>query len=121
MPILPRSKYPDVFRRSHALKGVFVGGCVARGDGSRFRAKAHAHIRGAHVGWICFLSAKRLTCRELLIHELAHLIAGHGHTDHWRSIVLKLGGTLEPVPGIMRDYRRGHMRTATTTAAKGGA
>ncbi len=90
------------------VRGVFVGGCVERGEGSRFRAKAHAHTRGEFRGWICVLSGKRLACRELLLHEAAHLIAGCGHTDKWRKVLLEIGGTLDPVGTILKSY---HKRT----------
>lgn len=91
-----------------ALKGVFVGGCVARGVGSRFRAKAHAHVKGPHFGWICFLSAKWLHVPELWHHEIAHIVAGEGHTEFWRTMVIQLGGTLDAVTcdgqEVLRSY-----------------
>lgn len=95
----------DVFN-AHGIK-AFVGGCVARGDGSKFRAKAHTHTKGSpHHGWICFRSTKWLQCKELLIHELAHALTNDGHTDKWRKKVLELGGTIKEVPGIMRSYEK---------------
>lgn len=93
------SNFPEVC-------GVFVGGCVERGEGSRFRAKAHSHTTGDHAGWICFLSAKRLLCRELFLHEIAHVLTGEGHTDKWRERLLQIGGTLEEVPGILKSYKK---------------
>lgn len=103
---LPRDKWPEELLRSFAVKGVYVGGCVCRGVGSSFRAKAHAHFNGAYAGWLCFRRADRLECRELVIHELAHLVCGQGHTDLWRDTVLRLGGTLDPVPGVLRSYHK---------------
>ena len=82
---------------------VFVGGCRRRGEGSRFRAKAHAH-NDERV--ICYLSAKWLDYRELALHELAHVLAGNGHTDKWRAKVIELGGTIKEVPGILRSYEK---------------
>lgn len=104
--VIPRSQWPPELLRSMAVKGVFVGGCVTRGVGSSFRAKAHAHCHGSHAGWLCFRRADRLRCRELVIHELAHLVAGAGHTDAWRAAVIKLGGTLDAVPGVLRSYHK---------------
>lgn len=100
---LPQSKWPEELKHPE-VKGVFVGGCVSRGVGSRFRAKAHAHTSGEHCGWICFLSEKRLTCRMLCLHELAHIVTKEGHTKRWRDFLLQIGGTLDPVGDILRDY-----------------
>jgi hypothetical protein len=80
---------------------------VERGDGSRFRAKAHAHCNKGdeNKGWICILGHKRLTDRMLMLHELAHLIAPGGHNDRWRQVLVDLGGTLDPTPS-MQSYRK---------------
>lgn len=91
---------PVVFERPVELQrpevaGVFVGGCVARGDGSSFRHTAHSHTEGTHKGWICVRAARRLSERVLMLHELAHILTGEGHTDKWRAKLLELGGTLE--------------------------
>lgn len=112
MPVLHPSEWPLVFRQAKELAperlvGVFVGGCVKRGDGSSFRAKAHAHSEGEHTGWICYRSIKRINHRELAIHELAHVLTGEGHTDVWRAKVLELGGTLDATPdGVLKSYRK---------------
>jgi len=92
----------DEFINHPAINGVHVGGCDQRTPGRirRFRAKAHIHENG-HA---CFMSAKWLDCSELLIHELAHAITGHGHDDTWRKKVLELGGTLDEVPNILKSF-----------------
>ncbi len=102
---LPREAWPADLVHP-AVAGVFVGGCVERGVGSRFRRKAHAHFQGPHKGWICFLSARRLTERMLVLHELAHLLSPGGHDDRWREALLALGGTLDEVPGILKSYQK---------------
>ena len=88
------------------MKGVFIGGCVSRGIGSSFRAKAHAHFGDEHRGWICFRSTKWLDNKFLCLHELAHIVTRQGHTDRWRKFLLQIGGTLDPVPGVLRSYQK---------------
>lgn len=92
-------EYPEI-------RGVFAGGCVERGEGSRFRAKAHAHTDGAFKGWVCVLSSKRLSERMLMLHEAAHIVSGCGHTDKWRETLLRMGGTLDEVPGLLKSYHK---------------
>ena len=101
--VLPAAAWPLALLHPE-VRGVFVGGCVERGVGSRFRAKAHAHTHGPRLGWICFLSAARLTSRELCLHELAHVITREGHTARWREFLLQIGGTLDEVPGVLQSY-----------------
>ncbi len=85
-------KYPE-------FKGLFTGGCVKRGDGSSFRAKAHAHTSGENKGWICVRAFRRVHMKDgrpsqLMIHELAHILSGHGHDDVWRKKMKEIGGKI---------------------------
>lgn len=109
------------------VEGIFLGGCVKRGVGSSFRARAHAHNTRSskryfdiHTGWICVRSIDRLgqyhavaqddgstlividKPSRLLMHEYAHILCpNHGHDDKWRKTMKKLG---QPIP---RQYQRG--------------
>lgn len=91
---MPKVRYPafDIYPE---FKGLFVGGCVDRGDGSSFRAKAHAHTGDSNKGWICVRAARRVgdTSKPnmLMLHEVAHLISGHGHDDVWRKAAKSIG------------------------------
>lgn len=114
MPILSLDRYPSELQGHPEVAGVFVGGCVSRGDGSRFHAKAHVHLRPTdkYFHWMCFLSERRLQDKMLVLHELAHVLTGVGHIDKWREKVLELGGTLDPVMErsgkgvLLRSYQK---------------
>ena len=88
----------EVFKAG--FRGIFVGGCIERKEGSSFRAKAHAHLvkhKGKYSkygGWICIRSAKRLSQINLLRHELAHIIVGQGHTKKFYECVRRIGGSI---------------------------
>lgn len=113
-----------------ALTGLFTGGCVARGTGSRFRAMAHAHTRGPFTGWVCFLTWKRVLTpagepSAILWHEYAHVLSGAGHTEKWRRVMRELG---QPVPEhyhsrpcirCTRTIRAGYPSYRSRTAASG--
>lgn len=106
LPILPPpEEMPEI-------AGIFVGGCVERGPGSRFRAWAHAHCRRGDpfFGWVCFLSFKRVLNGRgepgrTLWHEYAHVLTpNHGHDDTWRKKMKELG---QPLPARYKKRRRG--------------
>jgi len=78
------------------IRGIYVGGCV--GSKTPIFAVAHAHTSDDEWhGWICVHGIKRLGYNELMLHEIAHLIADTDHTPKWQETVLKIGGTLDTV------------------------
>ncbi len=98
---MPKIDFPEFEKyKEQGFKGIFVGGCIKRGDGSSFRSKAHAHNyhRYPNFGWICVRSAKRLRTPSgkpsiLMLEELAHILTpNHPHDDTWRKKVRELGG-----------------------------
>lgn len=92
------TEFPDV-------TGIFVGGCVRRGKGSSFHAKAHAHTDNPFMGWICVRKAERVNDRMLMLHEIAHVLTGLGHVDAWRKKLLEIGGTLDRTDS-MKSYHK---------------
>lgn len=108
LPALRNPDAPLAAILSHpAVRRVHIGGgCVS--SGRRFRAKAHAHTSPTdeHFGTICFLSTKWVGHDALTIHEVCHLLAGRGHDDAWRAKVVEMGGTLDPIPGVLRSYHK---------------
>jgi len=118
---MPRVEYP-AFQQHPQFRGVFVGGCIDRGDGSSFRAKAHAHTKDPNQGWICVRSAKRLYVQgtdhpsKLMLHELAHILTGHGHDDTWRREVRRLGGAINHWETKAWHRQRRGITTGTSTS-----
>ena len=96
-----------------AVKGIAVGLCV-RGDewddrhssrelGSGNHEHAHAHVSpedGPYRGWICVREIEDLGRKHrvsgTLMHELAHVLTGHGHDDTWRRAMRRLGQFVGP-------------------------
>lgn len=106
------------------VTGLFIGGCIARGVGSAFRAQAHTHIARTdpHRGWICVRSHRRLYAAarnpdgtwtttdkpsRLMWHEYAHILTGTGHDDRWRQAMRDLG---QPIPARYRPKKRANTR-----------
>lgn len=99
---LTPDEWPACLRGQSKVKGVYVGGCIIGHDKRFYRtednqrvALAHAHTKGKHKGFICIPYKSRLRDKRLMLHELAHIMAGGGHSFKWKHILLSLGGSLE--------------------------
>lgn len=102
-------------RTVHPAVRVFVGGCVERGEGSSFRAMAHAHNDSRHdenFGWICVRSTYRVLTDSgkpttLMLHEIAHVLTpNEGHTAKWAACLSGLGA-----PGEAKRVRARYARS----------
>lgn len=95
---MPLIETPEEFLTEEIWKsgfrGIFIGGCIERKEGSSFRARAHAHcykkFGDVYFGYICVRSAKRLytpsgQVSRLLWHEMAHIVtqSTHGNKKFW--------------------------------------
>ena len=107
---------PNILDQLPLCRGLFVGGCVARGVGSSFRAAAHTHNDPSDpwYGWICFRAAKRImdyfrpVPSPLLWHEYAHLMApGEGHGPRWKTACATLTAQGVQVHTHYKGKRRG--------------
>lgn len=95
-PKMPPEEMPE-------LSGVFVGGCIERGVGSRFGAAGHAHNdpEDEFFGWVCIQSKRRMytssgNYSRVLWHEYAHIkTPGHAHDDAWIQVMKELK---QPIP-----------------------
>lgn len=116
--ILPRALYPAAIKpHARRIRGVCLFGCIDPSGATPLRAEHEAHVhvdrsaRVAFEGWICIRTARALGFRELLLHEVAHLLTRRGHDERWRRKVREIGGKLGPVWGLhVLDYRKGAKR-----------
>lgn len=96
--ILPKSQYPKYLKPFKMIKGISYGKCKFGYD----LDIAHAHCAKLQneFGWICLDYKSRIRNRYILLHEIAHLIAGYknSHNDRWRRACLRIGGTIEEFP-----------------------
>lgn len=90
--------------RNQGFKGLWVQGCVERGEGSNIRPSAHTHFQpdDPYKGWICFKGFKRLRQANgkptlLIWHELAHVLCGpqHWHDRVWQDMMRSLCGRVD--------------------------
>ena len=103
MPILCDELPVEVLEKiwESGFRGVFMGGCIERKEGSSIRRSAHAHGNkdGKYFGWICMKSKKperfvnkgKLT--NLAKHELAHILSSkNDHGKEFCESLINLGG-----------------------------
>ena len=98
---MPAVEMPKL--KPFGVVGVFIGGCVKRGDGSSFRRKAHAHCYTGYPyrGWICIRSPKRVytdgtgQLSTLVWHEVGHIWRRswtQKQVEAWARKMVKRGG-----------------------------
>lgn len=96
--VIPQYQHPLYLLQYAQIKGISLGACIKTGDRLRPGVAAHAHCKSSrrHYGWICVRDRQRLRNELLMLHEIAHIIAGKnaGHGEEWKRICLELGGTL---------------------------
>ena len=101
MPALKKQFLPSVLTDHPTFKGACVQECVA---GSYMgippeNSLAHTHVypKDPFVGWICFKDILCLLDKQVMLHEMAHLLTAfhHIHDGAWRKKLLELGGSLE--------------------------
>ena len=90
------------------VKEIILGGCIEgikkKGILARFRRRAHSHCsdKDEYKGTICVLSAKEERIRNpvtgkltmLALHEIAHILTGHGHDAVFFRKVREIGGAI---------------------------
>lgn len=100
---MPIVEYPELEAyRDRGFKGLWVKGCVERGEGSNVRYSAHTHKDGEFNGWICVKGHSRLRRPDgkptlLIWHELAHILSGSGHWHDkvWQNNMRNLCGRVD--------------------------
>ena len=103
MPILCDELPVEILEKvwKSGFRGVFLGGCIERKEGSSIRRSAHAHgdKKFPYFGWICMKSRKperfvnkgKLT--TLAKHELAHILSSsNGHGKDFCNSLIDIGG-----------------------------
>ena len=128
--ILARRTWPKSLLKFPEVKGISLFKC--RSHRSIDNIVAHAHtpdMNMKNVGWICISDPLALRVNLILLHEVAHLLVGHGiHNKTWREKVLAIGGSLDAIVScgfFIEDYHRIPQRThdqkttTNTTLAEG--
>lgn len=97
MPILKKQFVPPFLAQFPEFKGACIHECIGGNHLPRFvLAESHVYPKDAFRGWICFKNLFCLLDKQLLIHEMSHVLTDYnqGHSDAWRAKVLELGGHL---------------------------
>ena len=109
MPTLDAIEPVDLLEKvwRWGYRGVFLGGCIERKEGSNIRPSAHCHCSKTdnYFGWICFKSKKQERVVKannkptlLFLHELAHLGAmaikpySNGYGKAFKEALYAIGG-----------------------------
>ena len=115
--IRDRKDFPACVQSFEVLRGICVGGCIDP-SGTIDHCGAHAHVdTGIYSGWICLSFKYQLREKQVLLHEVAHLLVPYtGHSKIWRNKVKEIGGTIKPMlsvnkkrgaPAFYPGYKKG--------------
>lgn len=90
---LEQKYWPDYLKDYPELKGICVNYCGCGYDFDKSPIElAHTHN---DIGWMCVSKSRYLTSKNLMLHELAHILANSDHNKKWRRKVIQIGGTLD--------------------------
>jgi hypothetical protein len=109
---LPRREWPKCLLPYSEVKEIWVNGCKDGDDDwitPTHYTNAHTHTWATFRGGVICMPHRFLTrSRDLMLHELAHVLVGchHKHDEIWENKFLQLGGTNHPIWRKLDPWRK---------------